>query len=355
MKRMSVGRVCLPLFALMALVACKKDNVVVAEVPLPELSLKSFHEEAVFRGVSGSMPDTSSFILSVKDGEGTSLYKGRYGDRPADLTVPAGSCVLSIWSYEFVTPAFDAPLYGDEQVIVVEEGQKFDVRFECRQLNSGIRARFSEAFLEKFPDRSLMFRSGEHSINYPYDETRIAYFMPGRIEAVLQSGEEEEVLTGHILNAAEVLTVNFSTSDGKATGEVSVTLDTTRVWLYDDYTYGRDGSTMYKALSVSSLKSRLDCDSLWVEGYIVGSFVNSKLVLGAVGAGTSNIAIAASPEETDTEKIAPVELKSAKFKNPLNLVDNPGNISKKVAVLGNIETYFSTVGVKSLTDYFLWD
>ncbi|MBQ0019919.1 MAG: hypothetical protein KBT39_05285 [Bacteroidales bacterium] len=91
-------------------------------------------------------------------------------------------------------------------------------------------------------------------------------------------------------------------------------------------------------------------DPVWVAGTIIGTAASgSKLHAGdeADANVASNIAVA--DEEGNW---IPVELpgKSDARAN-LNLIDNPENLGKEVAVLGTITAYFSVAGVKGVTEF----
>lgn len=94
----------------------------------------------------------------------------------------------------------------------------------------------------------------------------------------------------------------------------------------------------------------------WVEGYIVGWTTNGTFSANftAEGAVAANVLIASSANEQDPAKLVPVQLSSGTtVRAALNLVDNPGNLGKKVKVLGKLEAYFNKPGVKSTSDYVL--
>ena len=88
--------------------------------------------------------------------------------------------------------------------------------------------------------------------------------------------------------------------------------------------------------------------SAWVEGYIVGIMKDNKCVQPDAET-NSNIAIAATIDET--EIIVSVALPAGAVRTGLNLVDNPGNLGKRVAVYGTLEKYFETTGVKNTSKY----
>ncbi|MEH6943872.1 endonuclease [Bacillus sp. JJ722] len=62
----------------------------------------------------------------------------------------------------------------------------------------------------------------------------------------------------------------------------------------------------------------------------------------------NNLALADSPNETDVEKMMPVQIPT-KFRSEFGLKSNPTNIGKKVRVTGNLKEYFSVPGLKEPT------
>lgn len=87
----------------------------------------------------------------------------------------------------------------------------------------------------------------------------------------------------------------------------------------------------------------------WVKGYIIGFVSNSKLVASADSAIASNIAIAASTDETT--KFIPVELPKGDIRTALNLADVPSNLGKEVWLCGTITQYFGMNGLKQVKNF----
>ncbi|WDF04725.1 5'-nucleotidase C-terminal domain-containing protein [Shouchella hunanensis] len=85
-----------------------------------------------------------------------------------------------------------------------------------------------------------------------------------------------------------------------------------------------------------------------VKGYIVGSIVNQRPVIGEGTHAVSNLLLADSPNETDRSKMLPVQLVSGTaVRNGLNLESNPTNLGKAVRITGSLEAYFSTPGMRA--------
>ena len=105
------------------------------------------------------IPDTSDFLLTVKDSKGAVVYDGPYGASPESMSLKSGSYTVSVISEEFVKPAFSLPQFGDEQCVVVSDGGVVNLRLICHQLNCGIRLRIDADFLSKYPDGALILKS----------------------------------------------------------------------------------------------------------------------------------------------------------------------------------------------------
>ncbi|MFA7493711.1 MAG: fimbrillin family protein [Proteiniphilum sp.] len=106
--------------------------------------------------------------------------------------------------------------------------------------------------------------------------------------------------------------------------------------------------------TVSEAQEHQGKASVWVEGYIVGSFDGSinKFIPGTTGAKNTNLALADNQDETDTDKMIPVELPSSgTIREALNLVSKPENFNKKVKIKGNLIEYYGAPGLKSPKEY----
>lgn len=101
---------------------------------------------------------------------------------------------------------------------------------------------------------------------------------------------------------------------------------------------------------VASAKQKQDGSVAWVEGYIVGcledilengEYVGSKANFTAPFNITSNILIAASPEETNESNCLPVKIKNGSdLSNVLNLKDHPDNKGEHVSIQGELNAGF---------------
>lgn len=305
------------------------------------------------------IPDTNDFILTVKDASGKVLYHGSYGDSPETLEVQPGSYTVMAMSSEFVTPAFGTPQYGDEQVIVVPEGQQVSVRLICTLRNCGVTLRISPDFLTSYPDGVLFLRQGSTRLMHAYTEKRIAYFFPGEIQLTMHNQGNDLQLLTRSLAARDILAIKIS-APSKTSGSVGVAVDTTGNWIYENYTIGGDnnegnnGLDTSSAISVGDAGKHIGENGVWLYGYIVGGDLtaNGKSVKTSGITKSTHLALASRSSVTEKASCVAVELPSGKVREALNLVDHPQLIGTRIYVKGNIvEAYFGTTGLKGTTDF----
>ncbi|MDV2886797.1 5'-nucleotidase C-terminal domain-containing protein [Alkalihalophilus pseudofirmus] len=85
-----------------------------------------------------------------------------------------------------------------------------------------------------------------------------------------------------------------------------------------------------------------------VRGYIVGSINSNQVILGEGTHAASNLLLADDPNETDREKMLPVQLvNGTTVRTGLNLVSHPDNLGKYVSITGSLEAYFQTPGMRN--------
>ena len=94
---------------------------------------------------------------------------------------------------------------------------------------------------------------------------------------------------------------------------------------------------------------------VWVKGFIVGWIDGKSLAEGAKFNGeatvATNLLLAENANETDYTKCIPVQLPIGSVRDGLNLQANPGNYKKEVSLKGDIATYFTAPGLKTVTEY----
>ena len=108
--------------------------------------------------------------------------------------------------------------------------------------------------------------------------------------------------------------------------------------------------------NVSAVIDGATGSEVWVEGYIVGWVEGASIDEGAhfsvPASSASNILISDNPNASSVAECVPVQLVAGSAaRSALNLMDNPGNLGKKVSLKGNLTKYFGVSGVKETTEY----
>lgn len=311
--------------------------------------------------VLSELPDTSEFILTVCDQDGNSIYSGPYGDSPESIMVKQGNYTVKVVSQSFDKPAFSTPQFGDEQCVVISAGEVANVRLLCRQLNCGIRLNIDRKFLTLCPDGVLFLTSEEGKLMYSYSEKRIAYFKPGNISLMLSRSGKDEVLMTRQMSAQEILTLGVSMASSDHGGnreKVSVSVDTSRVWINDDFVIGGDngkGTDADAALTVSQAMSSVGQEDVWVSGYVVGGDLTSSSA-SYTKPFSSKTCLLLGPRSSTTDRTVcmSVQLPAGEVRDALNLVDNPGLLGRKICIKGDVSSsYYGLVGLKNSSDFKL--
>lgn len=303
-----------------------------------------------------NLPDTSEFLLKITDGTGAVIYDGKFGDCPEVMEVNPGSYNIRVISSEFFKPSFDAPQFGDEQCVTVSSGGTVSAVLDCVQLNSGVRLKIDPSFLTECPDAVLFLKSSQGKLMYSYSEKRTAYFPSGQISLVLNRGSVDQTLMVRNLNPCEMLVLGVSalTSQSQAEG-LSVSIDTSRVWINDECIIGADSSAGLSdnPLSIAEAMSSVGDEDVWVCGYIVGGdLTSSSASFEEPFKSRTNIVLGPRSSTEDKDACLSVQLPDTDVREAINLVDNPQMLGTRVCLKGDIvESYFGIVGVKNVSEY----
>ncbi|PKO95652.1 MAG: hypothetical protein CVU12_08970 [Bacteroidetes bacterium HGW-Bacteroidetes-7] len=325
-----------------------------------------FGEAAITKGVTKEFPDSNSFTLVVKRVDGSVIYNGRYGDRPANMVLVAASYDVSVFSRPFGAPQFDAPCYSDSKTVVVEKDKVTYLQFLCRQSNGAVLLSFTPEFKSRFGLWSTVLSDAAGSVVYPYSESRYLYMNPGEISVRLKQsavpGDSSGVLlTRRTLLPSEMVAINLHSSSGETGGgeggaATKIVIDTSSIWVKESLVVGnlRDGSSKELALNPDELEGYSGLKGIWVCGYIAGYLTTGSLISIAPFDVETNIAIALIPGETLKSRCAGVALPTGPIRDALNLKAKPANLGKKIWVKGTIaDSYFGIRGVNSLTEFAL--
>ena len=302
------------------------------------------------------LPDVGSFRITVTDAAGKIYYDGPYDHAPDELSVPAGAYTVSAVSADFTAPAYDAPQWGDTQVVSVASDASVSVALSCSQLNSGLRLTVDDNFRKAFPGGTLYLGAADGSLEHPYDEQRIAYFRPGSVTVALDEGGYRQTLFARTLEPRQILSVRLCASVGSRSGGISLQLDTARTWLSEQFTPGGAGAgEIGQAYDVATARTRAGEKGVWVAGYIVGVATGTgKIAFTPPFTKNTNLVLGAKATTADKERCLSVELRAGQIRDALNLQDNPSLLGKKVYIKGDlVSAYYGIPGLKAPTEYQL--
>lgn len=332
------------------------------DVGTGELHIAFSREQELLTKAGLAVPDTSDFILTVKDSDGRVIYEGAYGDSPESMSLQSGNYVVSVVSEEFVKPAFSSPQFGDEQCVMIPAGGVVDLKLVCRQINAGIRLKIASAFLGAYPEGVLLLKSSAGRLVYGYSEKRVAYFKPGGVSLVLNDNGKDHVLMTRELNAQEVLDLKVEVSSAGnvaqgSPGKISVAVDTSRNWVSDTYVIGGTdkGGGPYDALTVSEAMSAVGEEGVWVCGHIVGGDLSSSSAsFEKPFSSRTNLLLGPRSNVSSRASCLSVQLAAGAARDALNLVDNPSLLGRKVCLKGDVvEAYYGLPGIKNIVEFEL--
>ena len=178
----------------------------------------------------------------------------------------------------------------------------------------------------------------------------IAYPKDGSVDASLNG--KEVIVTGYTIGVSSSKFVNTM-----AVSVVAANPDDTTGGEEegDDEGGSEDESNVLTVAQLIEAYNNGTTGAATITGYIVGTSEAGKSkftpILGLDKASNTNIIIADDPNETDTSKCIPVQLPSGAVRKGVNLVDNPGNLGKKITLVGEIQKYFSMAGFKNAKEY----
>ena len=355
----------LPLAAA-ALLAC--DRIVSSPAPDPGTLTLSFINSS---SKGAEIPDTNSFILSIRDDGGDPVWSGLYSDAPKELSLPGGEYTVEAVSRTFTGPVFDSPQYGDRQTVEIVPGKISAVHLSCAMLNSAVRLQFTEQFVSDYPGGNMYVKSSAGTLMYAYGEKRTGYFYPGTIWVLFNRNGTSQTLATRELAPREVLVLRIgsgsSVKDVDAVAErygdgVSIEVDTALTWTFESYYYGNpgeggDNEDLSGAYSVGQARDKASGGEkgVWVYGYIAGGDLSSKSCsFSAPFKSNTNLVLAPDKYTADRNACLAVQLSQGDIRDALNLVDHPELLGRMVYLKGNlVEKYYGMPGIQGLSGYRL--
>lgn len=336
--------------------ACNSLNIVQQEKVhisfgidvLPDL----YYKEGALLKSNDIGKDTNDFVLKVYSTDGNKVYHGKYGARPKDFTVLPGGYEIGLYSREYKLPKFDIPVFGDSLTVIVQEDEQLAIRFNCKQISSGLKISFSEDFKRRFPGAGLSIAQGSGKLEYNYTETRYAYLNNDFFTLVYNSGRGDTILLQKKIPEAQMINMKltYTIPDGY-NSTFKVTVDTTKEWISDNHNIGLKIPT--GVYTIEEAKKLVGEKNISVFGFIYGGDPTTVAVrIAPPFTSTATFVISTSMGERNRNNCFVVELPSGKIRDALNLVGRPGLLGRAIVITGEIvPSYFNYIGVKGTKSY----
>jgi len=294
----------------------------------------------------------TDFILRISEGQ-TEVLKDSIKYLPEEIALPAGTYTVEAYSGEFSQPKFETPVYSGKTTVDIEAGEINEAKLTCFQANAGIKVVWSKDYAKMFSTYQAQIDCNEGYLNYLSTETRTGYFLPGTVSvSILADGQT--IKGGSIkLEAKDMVTAYMQLKEAP-TGNLTITITV------DDGTNGRnvdiivdpgnpaeEPNSETNPYNIAQAIAKQGENGVWVTGYIVGANTAQNFI----GGSTQNtvLVLADNAAETNYTKTILVQLPAGPLRNALNLLDNSGNLHKKVVIKGDLGKYSSRAGLVSIS------
>ena len=138
--------------------------------------------------------------------------------------------------------------------------------------------------------------------------------------------------------------------------EISISVDTSRVWREEHYVIGDSdsgGNESFNAIGITQAMSSVGAEGVWIRGYVVGGDLTATSgSFEEPFTSRTNLILGPKSSTIDRSACLSVQLPSGSIRDKLNLVDNPEVKGRRINIKGDIvASYFGLVGIKNVVDY----
>ena len=125
--------------------------------------------------------------------EGVSIEKlSPIGSASQEISLDPGVYNVQAYSAAFTAPAFEMPVYADEEQVTIQSESTTTIEMICTQSNAGIQIVYDEAFQQAHTDYSVSISQQGYTLEYKgLDATRTGYFLPGEVSLLLTVDGEQ--------------------------------------------------------------------------------------------------------------------------------------------------------------------
>lgn len=174
------------LCSLTVLNSCSSDDIISQEGFFEVNFDTDFTITAVTKSTAetrATLPSKNDFVMEVYTASGGNLVQRweRFAEMADVNRVKTGDHLLKASYGEQHTGAFEQPYYEGSSLFTVKEKQTTQVAVTAKIMNTKVSVNFKDGFKNYFKDYNIKIASTGDSLLFTKNETRAAYFEPGRI------------------------------------------------------------------------------------------------------------------------------------------------------------------------------
>jgi len=222
--------------SLVILSSCNSDDVIPGE-GFFELN---FNTDFTISSVSKSsmetradLPSKNDFTMEVYTSSGENLVQrwDRFADMAEVNRAKTGDFLLKATYGEQHTGAFEKPYFEGTSYFTVKEKQTTQVAITAKIVNTKVSVNYKDGFKNYFKDYSIKIASTGDSLLFTKNETRAAYFEPGKIGMSLTLTKQDGTILSYSPSSIQTeggkhYVINFDvTEDGSGGTNLVILFD----------------------------------------------------------------------------------------------------------------------------------
>ena len=159
-------------------------------------------DASVRSATSDYTPEVGDFALTIlRNGEVVNSWE-KFSQYPDEATFRVGKYTLEASYGKLETEGFEKPYFLGTSDFTVRDGETSQVEVTCQLENTMVSVLYTEAFRKYFSAYMAKVNSEGHApVVYTAEESRAAYFMPGKITLNLEVTKRESGTTAQLLAA----------------------------------------------------------------------------------------------------------------------------------------------------------
>lgn len=351
------------------LLVCACENLSVNKEDFTANVMVKVVLDKTLRCKSAEQPNVGDFIFVLRNEHGRALDSMLVREMRQQRELPKGVYTMEVYSHVFERPEFDRPLYSACDTIEVSSSDDIVVSLICTQTNAGVRVQFDEGFEEVYGSDYFVSIRNQKADSLIYTAATAdawGYFEPGLVKISLYVEQEYRSSIMLPVEGRTKTLVRLTPEDivvSPVTADIGLNTSVEEQsfsWKILDPDMSNDGSSAAYAFTVGQLQNYVMFfvgTKVWAKGYVVsGKIASGKVTFGPEGAGSTHIALAPRPDETESSACISVGLPTspAEIRQTLSVANNPSILGRQIWVYGEVtDSYLGLKGIDPLKKFKL--